>query len=566
MHFFRFTNIFSRYLLFTLLLWVEATGNIVLTEILSNPHGSESECPGGDCLEYIEFTNLGCTALSLHSLLLTDGTTTDSIVAWEEPIPWHQEAVYDMDSLSCGQSLLILDRDYLDTPPAYRLAVKGKPVICTVNHSSLLGMLTDTRGLLLYRGDESFMQDSLYALCDEGQEISLHQKIIFTPDAKSPEGSSRIPSFTLFQNEEWQMCADPTPGYIVEDNLRWITEHKVGVNRAGTPLCSIAVFDRYASNRSHFSLSLLDQNGRNISDVHRIDQCLFFLNVELPSDIISARLKISATEDYLESNLDLSDLILPRYSLRITEIAPRKNSFTEWIELINICEAPINLKNFSINTSEDSFPLSVTSVIIEPSCQIVLARCKETFLERYPLSGNILQPEDWESLDDYRDTLYLKHSTGLICDSVIYDQRKQSGWDGGSLQRIDPAKPGTDKNNWVVSNDATPGLPNRNPKWRNNSKPSMSIGPSPFTPNGDGKNDKLLICVSLPPGYDAELAIYSFDGVLRYERPRIDEQRFLWDGKDNYGKPAPAGPFFAVLTIRSDNRAEKIIEKGILWR
>ncbi|MCD6417924.1 gliding motility-associated C-terminal domain-containing protein [bacterium] len=84
-------------------------------------------------------------------------------------------------------------------------------------------------------------------------------------------------------------------------------------------------------------------------------------------------------------------------------------------------------------------------------------------------------------------------------------------------------------------------------------KSGCSVGPTPFTPNGDGINDNVEFAV-----YSDEtikVSIYTMDGVA--VRELEGQYVVLWDGRDNYGRNAPAGPYLYIV-----EGGGKILKKG----
>lgn len=111
------------------------------------------------------------------------------------------------------------------------------------------------------------------------------------------------------------------------------------------------------------------------------------------------------------------------------------------------------------------------------------------------------------------------------------------------------------------------------------SSPPKLIGkakafPSPFTPNGDGKNDLLFLSISL--GSSIILPIYPEGGRIRISVSVMDlKWRVLtstfdgslspgsyeikvWDGKDKEGRDVPRGIYILRIEARSPERRDVV--------
>ena len=84
--------------------------------------------------------------------------------------------------------------------------------------------------------------------------------------------------------------------------------------------------------------------------------------------------------------------------------------------------------------------------------------------------------------------------------------------------------------------------------------------------HGDGRDELLLIELSLPADASADVAIYAFDGDKVCELPQPVAAKQFWDGKDRNGGVAAVGPFFVVAEIEQQGRKSRIRKKGVLWR
>jgi hypothetical protein len=128
---------------------------------------------------------------------------------------------------------------------------------------------------------------------------------------------------------------------------------------------------------------------------------------------------------------------------------------------------------------------------------------------------------------------------------------------GVSLERINPDKPATDRNNWnsaaLSVGGATPGYKNSN-FLIPNIKGSLSLSPEVFSPDRDGIDDLLSIAYSLDkPGYLGTVGIYTVEGIPVRKLVRNEtlgqEGFFVWDGLDDNDKKARTGIYVVVLEV-----------------
>ncbi len=91
--------------------------------------------------------------------------------------------------------------------------------------------------------------------------------------------------------------------------------------------------------------------------------------------------------------------------------------------------------------------------------------------------------------------------------------------------------------------------------WFFSIKSGCSVAPTPFTPNGDGINDNVEFAVYSDESI--KVSIFTMDGVL--VRKLEGNYTVRWDGRDNYGRNAPSGPY--LYTIESNG---KVLRKGVV--
>ena len=86
----------------------------------------------------------------------------------------------------------------------------------------------------------------------------------------------------------------------------------------------------------------------------------------------------------------------------------------------------------------------------------------------------------------------------------------------------------------------------------------VSLQPNPFTPNGDGINDRVHIGYDLLRvlrDVDVETGIFDLSGRrLRWWQRRVAPGEVVdeWDGKDGHGDRVPPGIYLLQLRVKTD--------------
>jgi len=543
---------------------------IVITELMRNPAGGASDCPGDKCHEYIEIFNAGADTFPFDSLFLSNGSSTDSILPWPTPMGTHPRCLYGRSSLPPGQAAVILDPDYAASP---LLPIADSTVLLTVNHVSILGGLTDTRGVLLYKGTRDRTRfDPVAAAVDPGQDVAGSSLSLALP-AGAREGFSLVPVYALFQPARYQPNPDTLdPGTWSAVNNGWIIEYRlrqpaaadtavvctVGIMRIGAAAASQAEWTVRAARTgaiiAHGSVAAAPRP--------------YFFTAAIPKDSAAYLISAGDNSHSAEKRIDLSTVWLSGTPVKISEISPRASpAVPEWFEVVNVSTMAVNLKHWRFGAAEPADTISVSDCLLEPSAYLVITADRALFAKAFPAITAVIEPPRWHALDNYRDTMHLwSPFSSSPCETIYYDSKWFESWDKQSLERVGYDGDGVSAAQWALAALPSPGQPNRSTAWRLIARPRMDIGPVPFTPNGDGKDDLLCIRFALPAGATASAHIYGFNGdLLRHIPEPIGEKNF-WDGRTDNGTDAAVGPFFVIAEIRQNGRKEKIRMKGILWR
>lgn len=176
--------------------------------------------------------------------------------------------------------------------------------------------------------------------------------------------------------------------------------------------------------------------------------------------------KVVYSLDQDTTNNKLIKSIRPYYannSIAINEIM--FNPFdgeSEWFEILNISDNPVNLKNWSVS---DILPFPKKTILTDK--EIILQPGEFAVITNDSLNYSFYPPEkffqaDFETLGNTEDGVIIYDFRGTVIDSVKYN----SSWDsqkGHSIEKLFSTKSGIDSTNWLASlnsDGATPGFLN----------------------------------------------------------------------------------------------------------
>lgn len=137
---------------------------------------------------------------------------------------------------------------------------------------------------------------------------------------------------------------------------------------------------------------------------------------------------------------------------------------SEWIELKNVSNVPIELKGWHIgDLTGQSGPLP--EWVIQPDSFVII--CSSGALISMSQFGSAISVSSFPSLNSIGETIFVSNSNGVVVHAVNYsdtwyrnDLKKEGGW---SLEMIDTRNPCSGVSNWEASENllgATPGKRN----------------------------------------------------------------------------------------------------------
>jgi hypothetical protein len=549
------------------------TAALLITELHANPLGSESDAPGGRSHEYVEIVNTGPDTLRLDKLLLTDGREVDRIVPFAAPLSPHPTSPVAPQILAPGGCALILDATYSAVAHLRPHAIESSPLLLTTDDEDLGDGLASNDGVLLFWGESNRCDSALAWVADNSPlPFEPGQKILLENSPPPPEGFSWSCRQALFGQRYGVAAADP--GCWAGIHQGWIVEYhaEAALRPDSTLLCTLGVVST-SSGAPPFSLSVRDGAGtRQVPQSlgrRSLDTATFLFALSLaPARSAGYTICLQTAAGTVEKQIDLSDIWVAPGSVVISELFPRATpQEPEWFELHNRSLGAVNLAGWSFGSSEQRELLSSTELLIAPQSYVVVCADSALMRRRYGASLVTMQPPHWNALSNYDDSLLLWDNHASLHELVYYCNEWFEGWTTHSLERVGFEGP-CDGRSWVLSATPSAAQPNGSVIWRGVQKPAMEIGPLPFTPDGDGRNDYLAVHLKLPPGYRCKVMVVGFSGELYVAVDPLETELWLWDGRLSSGQMAPAGPFFVVAEMYEGQRRQgiRIRNKGVLWR
>jgi hypothetical protein len=228
-------------------------------------------------------------------------------------------------------------------------------------------------------------------------------------------------------------------------------------------------------------------------------------------------------------------------------------SSPEWVEVYNRGQAEVDLAGWFIQKGDSSGRrmLSSRSVVLSPGGYVVLSsdslNPKGNYPTLMPIGGMI-------SLKNEGDVVTLTDSRSAVMDQVSY-RPAWGGKTGVSLERVSPEIPSQDSTNWGSCVDpagSTPGAKNSLHVTPRAGGGQISASPNPFSPDGDGYDDRTVVTVEIP-AKSALARIYIYDVTGRLVRRLLDQETIgstrsvVWDGKSNQGEVLEMGMYVLYL-------------------
>ncbi len=249
----------------------------------------------------------------------------------------------------------------------------------------------------------------------------------------------------------------------------------------------------------------------------------------------------------------------------------------DWVELYNTSDKLIDLYGWEManydNDTIDNNKTVAVHYLLYPDSYVVLAEDTAEAQVSFPTHGiGTFVEMDLPTYSNDSGTVYLIQ-TQQVMDMVSYSEdwhfQFLDDFDGKSLERIDPAGPSNDHNNWHTAAETigfgTPGLKN------SQYYPAVSNGEFSFTsetisPDSDGFEDVLEINYEMSePGLVADFTIYDDRGrkiaTVFQSELLASSGTFIWDGTRDDNSKASIGAYVAVFEAFSTDGELKFTKR-----
>lgn len=244
----------------------------------------------------------------------------------------------------------------------------------------------------------------------------------------------------------------------------------------------------------------------------------------------------------------------------------------EWVELYNSGASAIDLKDWKFIEENDTTVIT-NSILIGGKSYLVLARRLVTalgdsvsFEAHWGDASGVWGDSPEENFPALEAKMSLTNSGGTV--SLVdnsgnlqsFTWNKDFG-DKISWEKIDPLGPDSLSNWWrcVDPQGATPGREN-SVHTTFSSNIQLKLSPNPFSPDGDGFDDELIIDYQIPLGSNLTLKIYDVKGrlvrTLMNDQPAVSGKT-IWDGKNDAGKIVRTGIYVLFVQITGEHKESK---------
>lgn len=515
---------------------------IHVSEVMANPQGSEYEN------EFVELYNASPRVMQIKGWVFSDGKGIDTLVHVSGP-----------ERIPPGGFALILDPSYAIISGIYSgIIPEGTPLysISTDATFGSAGLSNTGEEVLIWNPDSTISSGMAWSQTTENG-FSWERVSQDVADDEARWEESRVVNGTPgYQNSVTRVAHDLGIGFLSAVSHPEANQIRVACkihNWGSQSLASAQLRLRLLQHEDLLATNTLDipliETGDSLllETSFSISRC-GWLNIvaEIDSDADTVRSNNSGQLYQYRGCLE-SPLI-------VNEIMPLPaTGEPEWVELYNRSNRTINLQFWSMSDDNTEKHRLTDSVRYLLSHEYVLLS-KSDYIPGSPIESKILEVATFPSLNNQFDAVFIYDPNGNGQDSIRYDA--SSGLvPGRSYERLSAQGAGAE--NWRVcvhERGSTPGAVNSLDIAGMKSMMGVKLTPNPFTPNGDGREDIMLIQYELPvPQALMSISIFDLGGHLIAQPASLisaaHKGTVSWDGHATYGGIAITGLYICKLAV-----------------
>lgn len=538
------------------LLWLlavfRADGAVLLSEIMFDPSGDEATD------EFVELYNNSALPANLAGWMISDGESTDTLL----------DAGMGLLAVP-NQYVLILDPDYIsEQSTIYDSVVSEDALVVTITSTSFgrLGLsnsesepvrLMNSAGVVVAEyayivGNESGHSEEKvrFSMGDEPGNWADSEVLLGTPGFRNsvtpPDRDLAL--LTCAPTPSFPAIGEPFDLRVVLTNRGAATlsnRARLSVDHAGGVEWSVIDSQSTAAIAPADTVELTWQLALSASGMAR---CLIELS-ESDDDTTNNRIERLVASSAVNNGLEINEI----------QAAPLAGR-SEWIELAVSGLSPVALAGVSFSDGQGLADTSerhqLPDIVLAPDEYLVLAMDSTIFTEQIPATATIhVIAENAPTLNNSGDSLVLYGPNGDVLERVDYRENWGSGSSGASLERISLSANANDQANWESSVDAqlaTPGRMNSRSITAPRRSTTLTVFPSPFTPNDDGRDEFTEIHYSLEnPASKIDILVFDARGRevrrLAGGQDGLSEGALIWDGRGDNGVLLPTARYIVVL-------------------
>jgi hypothetical protein len=256
---------------------------------------------------------------------------------------------------------------------------------------------------------------------------------------------------------------------------------------------------------------------------------------------------------------------------------------SEYVELVNASDRDVDIRGWTMTDltgASGKVVISPSACVFHPGELLTLAADSSLFVQFPSLASMdrrlvVVVKGKRITLNNDADAVVICDPLGTTIDSVLYSDSWHNpdlaDHSGRSLERISAAIRSGDSRNWGTCVDpkgGTPGLRNSISVRATAAAARLSCTPNPFSPDGDGRDDLIVIHYEMPLQTSIiNVKIYDVRGRLvrrlASNEPGGAVGNIVWDGRDDNGAVARIGVYIAFLeAVTSTGTVESA--KGVL--